>query len=197
MSSELRSARNELDAIQREKRAAAQPTITTFRPTYFSQGYYRPYTYAYTQPYSASTQVPTIHGTQPTAMATTTSIATSSLTHYVPSAGAIPVQLPVTSLPALHALGIVPVPTASLPPSDQPQPAAVLKGSTSNGTIVSLDINVSLLQSSQMSGLALLLNSLMSRGVTSGQVNTVAAKSNSTQTATQPAKEQKHSATPT
>ena len=37
-----------------------------------------------------------------------------------------------------------------------------------NGTMLSLEINVSLLQSTQMSGLALILNSLMSRsGVTS------------------------------
>ena len=80
-------------------------------------------------------------------------------------------QLPVTSLSALHALGIVPIPAASVPPPDQPQPAAVLKGSTSNGTMLSLDINVSLLQPAQMSGLAILLNSLMSRGAGTGQAS--------------------------
>ncbi|KAF7964646.1 hypothetical protein HWV62_4517, partial [Athelia sp. TMB] len=62
------------------------------------------------------------------------------------------------------ALGIVPVPASSLPPADQPQPLAILRGSTSNGTMLSLEINVSLLQSAQMNGLALVLNSLMNRG---------------------------------
>jgi hypothetical protein len=75
---------------------------------------------------------------------------------------AIPVQLPVASLPALHALGIVPVP-ASFLPEGQVQPPAVFRGSTCNGTMLSLDINVSLLQSAQMSGLAMILNSLLSR----------------------------------
>ncbi|KAH7888746.1 hypothetical protein F5I97DRAFT_744870 [Phlebopus sp. FC_14] len=166
INAELRSARNELDAIQREKRAsaAAQPTVTTFRPTYYPQvaqsQYYRAYPNAYTQPYSAGTQ-----GATTSAFYSTPSTpATAGSTSYTPSPGAIPVQLPVTSLSALHALGIVPVPVTSVPPADQPQPAAVLKGSTSNGAMLSLEINVSLLQSAQMSGLAILLNSLMSRG---------------------------------
>lgn len=89
-------------------------------------------------------------------------------------------QLPVTSLSALHALGIVPIPAASVPPPDQPQPAAVLKGSTSNGTMLSLDINVSLLQSAQMSGLAILLNSLMSRGTGTGQASPAVATNTET-----------------
>ena len=72
-------------------------------------------------------------------------------------------QLPVASLPALHALGIVPVPATSLPPEGQPQPAAVLRGCTANGAILSLEINVSLLQSAQMGGLAMMLNSLVTR----------------------------------
>ncbi|KAI6157750.1 hypothetical protein BKA82DRAFT_4060893 [Pisolithus tinctorius] len=184
VSSELRSARNELDAIQREKRAASQPTVTKFRSTYYPQGsapsqYYRSYAYAYTQPYSASIPGATTSTfyTTPPARSTTAPATASGAPSYVSSGGAIPVQLPVTSLSALHALGIVPIPAASLPPPDQPQPAAVLKGSTSNGTMLSLDINVSLLQSSQMSGLALLLNSLMSRGGSSGQASAAAGSS--------------------
>ncbi|KAI6149980.1 hypothetical protein EDD17DRAFT_1642453 [Pisolithus thermaeus] len=192
VSSELRSARNELDAIQREKRAASQPTVTKFRSTYYPQAsgssqYYRSYAYAYTQPYSASVSGATTSTfyTTPSIRTTTSTTTTSSgAPSYAPSGGAIPVQLPVTSLAALHALGIVPVSAASLPPPDQPQPAAILKGSTSNGTMLSLDINVSLLQSSQMSGLALLLNSLMSRGASSGQAN--AAASSSEQATAQP-----------
>lgn len=172
-SSELRNARNELDAIQREKRAAstatsAHATVTTFRPTYYTQAtpsqYYRTYSYAYTHQYSTGAQG--AYST-PLAMPQTT----SGTTNYTPSTGPIPVQLPVTSLSALHALGIVPVAAASVPPPDQPQPAAVLKGSTSNGTMLSLEINVSLLQSAQMSGLAILLNSLMSRGAGTGQAS--------------------------
>ncbi|KAI6119862.1 hypothetical protein EDD16DRAFT_1479769 [Pisolithus croceorrhizus] len=182
VSSELRSARNELDVIQREKRAASQPTVTKFRSTYYPQAsgssqYYRSYAYAYTQPYSANMSGATT-STFYTAPSTRTTTTTSSgAPSYAPSGGAIPVQLPVTSLAALHALGIVPVSAASLPPPDQPQPAAILKGSTSNGTMLSLDINVSLLQSSQMSGLALLLNSLMSRGASSGQASATASSS--------------------
>ncbi|KIL00698.1 hypothetical protein PAXRUDRAFT_821383 [Paxillus rubicundulus Ve08.2h10] len=175
VSSDLRSARNELDAIQREKRAtstaaASHPTVTTFRPAYYPPAtpsqYYRTYSYAYTQPYSTATQgavTSTFYSTP-----STTSQAPVASTSYTPSASPIPVQLPITSLAALHALGIVPIPAASLPPPDQPQPPAVLKGSTSNGTMLSLDINVSLLQSAQMSGLGVLLNSLMSRGVGPG-----------------------------
>ncbi|OAX43314.1 hypothetical protein K503DRAFT_708857 [Rhizopogon vinicolor AM-OR11-026] len=157
VSFELRGARNELDALQREKRVAANVPVGTFRPAYYPQTseaqYYRTYPYAYTQPYTNSTT--------PAAPSTTTSTSPS----------AIPVQLPVSSLSALHALGIVPIPAASLPPPDQPQPPAVLRGSNPNGTILNLEINVSLLQSPQVSGLAYLLNTLMSRGATSGQGN--------------------------
>ena len=118
--------------------------------------YYRGYPYAYAQAYgntapaSASPTLP-----QPPTTSTNYSL-------YQPS-GAIPVQLPVASLPALHALGIVPVPATSLPLEGQPQPAAVLRGCTANGAILSLEINVSLLQSTQMSGLAMMLNSLVTR----------------------------------
>ena len=79
------------------------------------------------------------------------------------SSTAIPVQLPVNSLPALAALGIIPVAAASLPPAGQPQPPAVIK--STNGSMLSLEINLSLLQSAQMSGLVLILNALTSRGV--------------------------------
>ncbi|KAH7927146.1 hypothetical protein BV22DRAFT_1085622, partial [Leucogyrophana mollusca] len=162
VSTELRNARNELDALQREKRVASTPTP---RPSYYPQPsqaqYYRTYPYAYTQPYNASSQgatTSTFYATTPVAQATS----------YTPATGFIPVQLPVTSLSALHALGIVPIPAASLPPAGQPQPPAVLRGSTANGSMLSLEINVSLLQSAQMSGLAFLLNSALSRGGGSG-----------------------------
>jgi hypothetical protein len=76
----------------------------------------------------------------------------------------IPVHLPVSSLMSLSALGIVPVPAANAPPADQPQPACVLKGTTQNGTMVSLDINVAALGQAQASGLAVLLSALTARG---------------------------------
>ena len=65
---------------------------------------------------------------------------------------------------SLSALGIVPVPAANAPPADQPQPACVLKGTTQNGTMVSLDINVSALGQAQASGLAVLLSALSTSG---------------------------------
>lgn len=171
VSTELRNARNELDVSQREKRIAANATLSSFRPTYYPQAsqaqYYRTYPYAFTQPYTNTSQ-----GTTNTSFYSTPTSAPSAAPTAASASTAIPVQLPVSSLPALHALGIVPIPAASLPPPDQPQPPAVLRGSTSNGTILSLEINVSLLQSPQVSGLAYLLNTMMSRGATSGQGNT-------------------------
>lgn len=83
--------------------------------------------------------------------------------NYAPPVGAIPVQLPTTSLPALHALGIVPVPASSIPQADGKTPAAILKGSSADGSMLSLEINVSLLQTAQMNGLALFLNSIIQR----------------------------------
>ncbi|KAG2345503.1 hypothetical protein BDR05DRAFT_930033 [Suillus weaverae] len=170
VSTELRNARNELDASQREKRIAANVTVSSFRPTYYPQAsqaqYYRTYPYAFTQPYTNTSQ-----GTTNPSFYSTPTPASSTAPTTTAASTAIPVQLPVSSLPALHALGIVPIPAASLPPPDQPQPPAVLRGSTSNGTILSLEINVSLLQSPQVSGLAYLLNTMMSRGATSGQGN--------------------------
>lgn len=85
----------------------------------------------------------------------------------VPSAP-IPVQLPVSSLASLSALGIIPIPAENAPPADQPQPAAVLKGTTHNGTMVSLEINVSALGAAQASGLAVLLSALTSRNMAVG-----------------------------
>lgn len=125
--------------------------------------YYRPFPYTYTQAYGGTAVTPTsAPASAPNPTAATLSATSTTYSPYLPN-GAIPVQLPIASLPALHALGIVPVPTASLPPEGQPQPAAVLRGSIANGTILNLEINVSLLQSTQMTGLAMVLNSLVAR----------------------------------
>lgn len=78
-----------------------------------------------------------------------------------PSSTVLSLQIPVTALPALQALGILPVPKAVLPPPTEQQPAAVLLGSTSNGSMLSVEINASLLQGSQMNGLVVLLTSIL------------------------------------
>ncbi|KAF9566719.1 hypothetical protein CPC08DRAFT_657326 [Agrocybe pediades] len=177
LSNELRTARAEVERLEREKRAASntanmarmshfsvapQPVMTSTAPTQ----YYRGYPYAYTQAYGtiAPSPAPTV-STFPVSSTPAAAPPTTASTNYAPyqSSGAIPVQLPVASLPALHALGITPIPAGSLPAEGQPQPAAVLRGSTANGAILSLEINVSLLQSTQMSGLAMILNSLVTR----------------------------------
>jgi len=171
LNNELRSVRGELERREKDKRVAA----TSARAVYYGaplghqtsaqSPYYRGYPYAYTQMFGAPMQ----------------SAATgSTVSSYVaPQVGAaIPVQLPVASLPALHALGIVPVPATSLPPEGHPQPPAVLRGSSVNGTMLSLEINVSLLQSTQMSGLALILNSLMSRSGVASEATQVSPSGN-------------------
>jgi hypothetical protein len=170
LGNELRTARTEAERIEREKRANANASRTSqfsampqTPMSAMQTQYYRGYPYAYTQAYGSTVPAPSVS-------TFSVSPAAPSPTTYAPyqSSGAIPVQLPVASLPALHALGIIPVPVASLPPEGQPQPPAVLRGSTANGTILSLEINVSLLQSAQMSGLAMVLNSLVTRNNASG-----------------------------
>ncbi|KAL4246022.1 hypothetical protein ABKN59_008838 [Abortiporus biennis] len=212
MNAEVRLTRQELDRVEREKRAAAPPAPTqTARSSYYQppaaiSAYpaYRGYTYAYGQgygtqyqfaPYSAGSNAAATYNaysrtssyTQPTSFSeqggasTSTSstrppannkTASTPATPTAPSSGIslaamapIPVLLPSSSLTALSALGIVPVPVANLPAAGQPQPAAVLKGTTQNGTMVSLEINVQSLQANQMSGLAYMLSALTSRGM--------------------------------
>ena len=181
LGNELRVARTESERIEREKRAA----VSSARTSHFTSTpqtimsnlqpqYYRGYSYAYAQAYGNTAASPTVP--QPPTTSTDYSL-------YQPT-GAIPVQLPVASLPALHALGIVPVPATSLPPEGQPQPAAVLRGCTANGAILSLEINVSLLQSAQMSGLAMMLNSLVTRSNAATSTSTPAPVGSSVGTPT-------------
>ncbi|GJE95469.1 hypothetical protein PsYK624_116530 [Phanerochaete sordida] len=89
----------------------------------------------------------------------------------------IPVHLPVSSLVSLSALGIVPVPAANAPPANYPQPACVLRGTTHNGTMLSLDINVAALGQAQASGLAVLLSALSATGRTAAAPATGSAPS--------------------
>lgn len=106
---------------------------------------------------SSPAPVASVAASQPYYRAHTTSATTAG------TISAIPVQLPVTHLPALKAIGLDPVPVSSLPPSGQPRPAAVLRSQTA--TTLQIEINVASLQPAQMNGLALILNTLTSRGV--------------------------------
>ncbi|KAN0128753.1 Glioma tumor suppressor candidate region domain containing protein [Lactarius tabidus] len=210
LSTELRTAKAELERITRQQRLVAQPQRTNYylsgTPVYAH--HYRAYHYPYAQTYGASTSsaptpptpgypysvplnstvqyVPPPLATSTTAAKTSTAITPAGApasTTPTPSSStptsntaapaskaspagtsnvssAIPVQLPVSWLPTLHALGIVPVPTQSVS-ADAPTPPAVLRGTSANGDMLNLEINVSLLQAAQMSGLALMLNSIM------------------------------------
>lgn len=184
LGNELRTARAQAERIERERRAAAPASANVSRvsqfasvpqvmmPTMQATPYYRPYPYGYSQPYG--TALPPL-STVPT-FSTTAAPAAPTYSPYLPN-GAIPVQLPVGSLPALHALGIIPVPAPPDGQQGQGQAAAVLRGSTANGTILNLEINVSSLQSTQMTGLAVVLNSLVARTQTVAAATANAATS--------------------
>ncbi|KAL0956552.1 hypothetical protein HGRIS_002689 [Hohenbuehelia grisea] len=193
VNSELRNARTELEKVERERRIATSAAArTSYYPAHVTASpniqWYQPYPYAFAQPYTPPTQTATPVATAaPTATMTTyapaggTNVtpvpvatpvvvpstsapsAPSPAAPSVPATTPIPVQLPVISLPALHALGIVPVPAAAVQPG-QPPPVAVLRGASANGITLSLEINVSALNSAQMNGLAVILNSIMARG---------------------------------
>lgn len=155
LNAELRAARAELERLK-DKKGSAQPSRP--QPYYSStQPYYR---YTYGQPYVLSTT-----GIQPASVSSMTP-APAVAGGYTPQvmATAIPVQLPVASLPALHALGIVPVPVPTGSTDGTPNThAAILRGSSADGSMLNLEINVSLLQSTQMNGLATVLNTLLTK----------------------------------
>ncbi|KAF8482799.1 hypothetical protein DFH94DRAFT_729768 [Russula ochroleuca] len=124
-----------------------------------------------TKPLSAATASTAGPASIPMTTSPLTPASDTSIPVPTPSASgtssAIPVQLPVASLPTLHALGIVPVPPQSLS-TNTPTPPAVLRGTSANGAMLHLEINLSLLQAAQMSGLALVLNSIMRNSSTTG-----------------------------
>jgi hypothetical protein len=100
-------------------------------------------------------------------MATTTTATTTTTTNgpttdslTTAPAAPVPVQIPVSALSTLTQLGIVPVAEASLVPG-QARPQCVMTGIQQNGTMLSLEINIGSLQSTQINGLAHLLGSLM------------------------------------
>ncbi|KAJ7783245.1 hypothetical protein B0H16DRAFT_1496076 [Mycena metata] len=139
LNNEIRSSRAELDKIERERRARLQAAPAP------QAHYYRPYPFSYQQ--------------QPYGQGAVFSVATPSTVGGALNT-AIPVQLPVSSLPALLALGISPVAATTLAPGAA-QPPAVLRSSSADGTLLNLEINVSMLQAAQTNGLAIVLNSLM------------------------------------
>ncbi|KAI5833610.1 hypothetical protein K523DRAFT_232394 [Schizophyllum commune Tattone D] len=238
LSSEVKSARSELDRLERVKRAKEQaarqstgPTTTTFYvpPATASQTQYYQYPYTYAQGYGSgqpltfqpymppqyatssaptttsaapspaptfTTAVPSPAPTQaapgayasyyqatanqgfptmaqpqmqsstpkpaptpqPAASTSTASPAASSAPKLPPN-GTFPLNIPVTYLPALKALSIVPVNASEVQPG-APQPAAVIKGTTPNGQIA-LDICIAALKPNQLGGLSLIINKMM------------------------------------
>ncbi|KZT28964.1 hypothetical protein NEOLEDRAFT_1128450 [Neolentinus lepideus HHB14362 ss-1] len=178
---ELRHSRSELEKIQRERRLQSLPPRTSYYPSqtqtssqttpYIHQ--YRPYPYTYTptyaQPYTqqygtpppASIPAPVYSPAPPAPASAAPAQSADTPTSNTSSSGPVPVQLPVSSLPDLQRIGIFPVPAHSVV-AGQPSPAAILKNY--GGGMVHLDVNVGLLQPAQMSGLAMLLNTLMTRG---------------------------------
>ena len=170
----------------------ARPTLPFTSTTYSYTPQYRHYTYPYAQYQSNYTQVypgfttpstpqyqypvvttpVTISATGTTTstpQTATTQGQTSSTTPTNTTSDAlskpVSLSLPISSLPALHALGIMPVSSLAVPPPSQPQPQAVLKGTTANGTMLSLEVNIGQLQATQVSGLALIINAIAAQAV--------------------------------
>lgn len=195
LNAQLRAARAELEKYNREHRPqTAQTTSRTTPPvtstTYSYTPQYRHYAYPYAQYGSNYTQVYPGYTTttpsatqyqypvvttapatgantpsQSTSAQTQTAHTTSTTTTSEPLSKSVSLSLPISSLPALHALGIMPVSSLSVPPPGQPQPQAILKGTTANGTMLSLEVNIGLLQATQVSGLALIINAIAAQAI--------------------------------
>ena len=191
LNAQLRAARAELEKYNREHRpqvaqTTARPTLPFTSTTYSYTPQYRHYTYPYAQYQSNYTQVypgfttatpsypvvttpVTVSATGTTTSSQTTTAQTPSTTSITSTSDAlskpVSLSLPISSLPALHALGIMPVSSLSVPPPGQPQPQAILKGTTANGTMLCLDVNIGQLQATQVSGLALIINAIAAQAV--------------------------------
>lgn len=194
LSAQLRAARAELEKYNREHRpqttqTTGRPTPPVTSTTYSYTPQYRHYAYPYAQYGSNYTQVypgfstptPTTQyqypvvttapatGTNTPSQTTSGQTQTPSTTSMTTTSEAlskpVSLSLPISSLPALHALGIMPVSSLSVPPPGQPQPQAILKGTTANGTVLSLEVNIGLLQATQVSGLALIINAIAAQAV--------------------------------
>ncbi|KDQ13189.1 hypothetical protein BOTBODRAFT_33802 [Botryobasidium botryosum FD-172 SS1] len=150
--------------------APRQPASTSvFRP------YHHPYAYSYSStpstPYASTPATP--YASTPTtpyaSIAPTPTSSSFPLSPNVPSASStapvapIPIQIPASALSALHAIGITPVhaPPPNAPPLNPP-PTAMLLGSTADGRMLNLTINLAALAMNQMNGLATILNGVVS-----------------------------------
>ncbi|KIY46788.1 hypothetical protein FISHEDRAFT_32030, partial [Fistulina hepatica ATCC 64428] len=166
LTAQVREARAELDKIEKEKRSAAAAAATHRQPAYYahpstpvnSSPFYRPY--AYTYPYSLHPNPAFSAPAVMTVQASPQSPTAASQGQASPSNSPLPVQFPVALLPALNSLGIVPVPASGLV-AGSPMPPVILKGTNANGTVLNLEITVASLRPEQMSGLGMLLNSLV------------------------------------
>jgi len=190
LNAQLRAARAELEKYNREHRpqiaqTTARPTLPFTSTTYSYTPQYRHYTYPYAQYQSGYTQVYpgfttpsttqyqypvattpiTISAAGTTTPTTATTQTQSTTTTSDALSKPVSISLPISSLPALHALGIMPVSSLAVPPPGQPQPQAVLKGTTANGTMLSLEINIGQLQATQVSGLALIINAIAAQAI--------------------------------
>ncbi|KZO95634.1 hypothetical protein CALVIDRAFT_538032 [Calocera viscosa TUFC12733] len=100
----------------------------------------------------------------PTAASAVTSAQTGAAVRTVPT-HPIPLQIPSSVLPAFESLGIRPVPSTDAVSTTAGPPAAVLVGSREDGQMLDITINLSLLDSAQLSGLAAVLNIVKTSGV--------------------------------
>jgi hypothetical protein len=191
LKAQLRAAQADLEKYNREHRpqtvqTTARPTPPLTSTTYSYTPQYRHYTYPYAQyqsnytypgfttgtPSTTQYQYPVVTtgtATSSTPQTTTAQTQTPSTTSTTPASDVlskpVSLSLPISSLPALHALGIMPVSSLSVPPPGQPQPQAVLKGTTANGTMLTLEVNIGQLQATQVSGLALIINAIAAQAV--------------------------------
>ncbi|KAF7321607.1 Chloride channel protein [Mycena kentingensis (nom. inval.)] len=128
LQAELKLLRADLDRLQRAKQAQLHPPVQP-TTTYYQSAY------------------PTTYNQQQFGQAVPTP---------APSAGVpgvpgtlVPVNLNAAMLPTLHALGIRPIEVGSIPPG-APQPPAILRSRSQDGTMLNLEIDHRILQTIMM-----------------------------------------------
>ncbi|KAI0342118.1 hypothetical protein BDW22DRAFT_235856 [Trametopsis cervina] len=176
LQSEYRASKAELERVEKMKKAAAaaaaaaqraQAQTTTHTSVMNTAKYYPPG--AGGTPVTGFAAYGYGAGTSSSAPAVAATPTPLSMPMQVTSQY-IPVSIPVTSLTSLASLGIVPVP----PDGDgtgtegRARPLAILRGTTQNGTMASVEIDVGGLGPGQASGLAMLFSALTSRDVSGG-----------------------------
>lgn len=138
--------------------AVPSPAPTTTAPGAYASYYQQTQQQAF---HTSSQSRPQMTPATPSVASTATAPAASAPP--VPPSGTFPVHVPITFLPALHAVGIHPIsPGAVLP--GHPKPAAIVKGATADGQTLILEINIAALQQKQLSGLSLVINKMVETG---------------------------------